>query len=135
MNEQVKFVLVDDDAISNMLSEIIIEDEFPKAEIISFTDPKEGVHFFETAFSNLISNKTFLFLDINMPLMSGWDFLEALKNKEIEMKNNIFIYMLSSSVNPDDLKKAKQNPNIVDFVEKPLTEEFLKQLSEKHSLG
>lgn len=135
MNNKVRFILVDDDAISNMLSEIIIEDEFPKAAIISFTNPLEGVHFFETEFLNSSSNKTFLFLDINMPLMSGWDFLEALKEKEIEMKNNIFIYMLSSSVNPDDLEKSKLNPAIVDFVEKPLNEDFLKKITEKYSLN
>jgi len=116
-----------------MLSEIIIEDEFPDAQIISFTDPKQGIQFFESEFSESSINKTFLFLDINMPLMSGWEFLESLKEKKIEMKNNVFIYMLSSSVNPNDVKKAKLNPNVVDFLEKPLIDEFLKQLSEKHS--
>ncbi|NCT09302.1 MAG: response regulator [Flavobacteriia bacterium] len=133
MSKQVTFILIDDDAISNMLSEIIIEDEFPDAQIISFTDPKQGIQFFESEFSESSINKTFLFLDINMPLMSGWEFLESLKEKKIEMKNNVFIYMLSSSVNLDDVKKAKLNPNVVDFLEKPLIDEFLKQLSEKHS--
>ncbi|OIP45226.1 MAG: hypothetical protein AUK46_12990 [Flavobacteriaceae bacterium CG2_30_31_66] len=133
MSKQVTFILIDDDAISNMLSEIIIEDEFPDAQIISFTDPKQGIQFFESEFSESSINKTFLFLDINMPLMSGWEFLESLKEKKIEMKNNVFIYMLSSSVNPNDVKKAKLNPNVVDFLEKPLIDEFLKQLSEKHS--
>ena len=81
MSKQVTFILIDDDAISNMLSEIIIEDEFPDAQIISFTDPKQGIQFFESEFSESSINKTFLFLDINMPLMSGWEFLESLKEK------------------------------------------------------
>lgn len=134
MNEKTIFILVDDDAINNMLSEMTLEDEFPEAKTISFTDPREGLDYFIANFSESNSYKTFLFLDINMPIMSGWEFLEVLKDKGITEKNTIFIYMLSSSVNPDDMEKTKSNPNIINFVEKPLSEDFLKELIKTYSL-
>jgi CheY-like chemotaxis protein len=131
MDKNVTFVLVDDDAINNMLSEILIEDLYPTAKIISFTDPDDGIDYFTTYYSDENKETTFLFLDINMPLMTGWEFLEILDKKGIKKNDSLYIYMLSSSVNHIDLKKSEQNPNIVNFVEKPLSNEFLNEISEK----
>lgn len=129
MNNQTTFILVDDDAINNMLSEILIEDEFPEAKIISFTDPDEGLNYFKTNFPKENEEKTFLFLDINLPLMTGWEFLEILDKNGFKINESFYIFMLSSSVNHHDLEKSKQNPNIVNFVEKPLNNDFLNQIS------
>ncbi|MDP5092477.1 MAG: response regulator [Polaribacter sp.] len=134
MNTQVTFVLVDDDAINNMLSEILIEDEFPGTKIISFVDPEEAIEFFSTTIPKEENHKLFLFLDVNMPLMTGWDFLERLEQNKVEITDSFYIYMLSSSVNHDDVDKSTKNPNIISFIEKPLNFEFLSQLSTTFSL-
>ncbi|PQJ74544.1 response regulator [Polaribacter gangjinensis] len=134
MKSQVRFVLVDDDAINNMLSEILIEDEFPGVKIISFIDPEDAIEYLSSTDTTEENEKTFLFLDINMPLMTGWEFLERLEQNKIQMKDSFFIYMLSSSVNKDDVDKSAMNSNVVSFVEKPLNFEFLSQLSTTFSL-
>jgi response regulator RpfG family c-di-GMP phosphodiesterase len=129
MNTQVTFVLVDDDVINNMLSEILIDDEFPGVKIISFTDPEEAIAYFISNNSNENNDKIFLFLDINMPLMTGWEFLELLEQNEVKMNTSLYVYMLSSSVNYNDVKKTAMNPNIISFIEKPLNVDFLSELS------
>ena len=134
MNAKVTFVLVDDDAINNMLSEILIQDEFPKATIISFIDPEEAIAYFSSTNATSENEKIFLFLDINMPLMTGWEFLERLEQNKIQLKDSFLIYMLSSSVNKDDVDKSALNTNVLSFVEKPLSFDFLSQLSTTFSL-
>lgn len=72
------------------------------------------------------------FLDINMPVMDGWEFLnEYNKLKGIDTHPKM-IMMLTTSLNPDDRKRAEENSRINDFLTKPLTEESLKMLIEKH---
>ena len=134
LNTQITFILVDDDAINNMLSEILIDDEFPGVKIISFIDPEEAIEYFSKANTPNENEKIFLFLDINMPLMTGWEFLERLEQNKVDINDSFYIYMLSSSVNNDDVEKSSKNPKIVSFVEKPLNFEFLSQLSTTFSL-
>lgn len=72
-----------------------------------------------------------VFLDINMPIMDGWEFLEALNQED--MKDNIWVIMLTSSVNPADRKKADSYAQVLEYIEKPLNESKLNSLKEnKH---
>jgi CheY-like chemotaxis protein len=66
-----------------------------------------------------------IFLDINMPGMSGWEFLEEYKKLSDNQKAKIILVMLTSSVNPEDEKKAEQTGKISKFVNKPFTIEKL----------
>lgn len=125
MEDKIDFILVDDDPINNMLSELTISDVFPEAKIIAFTNPKEGLEFLLTSLGPSRGGKPILFLDLNMPIMSGWDFLAQFELAEQDVKAQLQINILSSSVDPMDLEKAKQNVHVNDFIEKPLTEEVL----------
>ncbi|WP_223445005.1 response regulator [Polaribacter litorisediminis] len=116
-----RFLLVDDDPINNLLTKIVIEKSFKKAHIHAFTMPEDGLAFIKSAPNNQpIEGKTILFLDINMPVLSGWDCLEAFELFDPSIKDNYNIYILSSSVDPKDINRAKENPLIIDFIEKPL---------------
>ncbi|WP_435354905.1 response regulator [Emticicia sp. SJ17W-69] len=123
-----KFILVDYDSINNMLNEFIISSEFPDAEIIAFTLPLKGLEYILSFYGNMNAKKTILFLDINMPKMSGWDFMVQIEKADAVIKENLIIYILSSSINLADINKAKENPNIVGYIEKPLTTEFIQSL-------
>ncbi|WP_077349175.1 response regulator [Algoriphagus sp. A40] len=125
MEDKIDFILVDDDPINNMLSELTITDVFPDAKIIAFTNPKEGLEFLLTPLVSSNGKKLILFLDLNMPIMSGWEFLAQFEMAEPGVKDQLQINILSSSVDPMDLEKAKQNAYVNDFIEKPLTEEVL----------
>lgn len=66
-----------------------------------------------------------LFLDINMPTITGWEFLEKFQEFTDSVKNQFNIYMLSSSIDPSDIQRAKLNPLVIDFIEKPLSKAIL----------
>ncbi|MDO3695212.1 response regulator [Wenyingzhuangia sp. chi5] len=118
------FILIDDDNISNFINERMIRIEYPDAEVVPYTNPIKGLEFISTH----LTKKYFLFLDINMPEMTGWEFIEQINQADINVKENLQIYMLSSSVEPSDLERVKNYDNIVGFIEKPLNSKFLVSL-------
>jgi CheY-like chemotaxis protein len=69
-----------------------------------------------------------IFLDLTMPIMDGWDFLEALKQSSMPGKENMEIYVLSSSINPSDKTRALNYAQVKDYITKPLAEERLQQI-------
>jgi response regulator RpfG family c-di-GMP phosphodiesterase len=66
-----------------------------------------------------------IFLDIRMPQMGGFEFLQEYDKLSIENKQSIKIFMLSSSLDPTDLKKSTNNKYITQFIHKPLTQKTL----------
>lgn len=66
-----------------------------------------------------------IFLDINMPKMNGWEFLEEYRHLDIKQKARITILMLTTSANPSDLKRAKEIEDVTGYKTKPLTIEML----------
>jgi CheY-like chemotaxis protein len=120
-------VLIDDDYISNILTAETIKESYPEDQIISFTDAVEGLTF---VVNKLISNQSIiLFLDVNMPGMSGWDVIDSLLSLESkDLFHLIRIYMLSSSIDYGDKTKAHNYNCVSGYLEKPLNEEDFKDI-------
>lgn len=115
-------LLVDDDPQNNFLSKMVLKISLGTIEVTDFVVPEVGLEYIESEFiPRPDGEKTTLLLDINMPTMSGWEFLEKFDNFKEHLKKQFSIYILSSSVDPSDIRRAKQNPLVVDFIEKPLT--------------
>jgi len=111
-------IIIDDDPINNLLTTKIIQLDFPKAEVITFLDPQAGLDYI---YALPDQNKTLLLLDINMPKLSGWDVLEILDGYPDSIKGRLDIYMFTSSISLEDKQKAKDNPLVLGFIEKPLS--------------
>jgi len=73
-----------------------------------------------------------IFLDINMPKMDGWEFMEAYKELRANQKAKVVVVMLTTSTNPSDKERAGQFPDIIGFNSKPLTEEILNRILERN---
>ena len=125
---QKRFIVIDDDSINNLLCSKNIKKNIPDAEVITFTEAEKGLDYIKSNFSKPNMGSAILFLDINMPIMSGWEFMQQFEKVDTVIKNQISIYILSSSIHQDDKQKAKNHPDVVDYIEKPLSVEFLKNI-------
>lgn len=132
MNKNKHFIIIDDDSVNNMVCNMVISHALPGATVKTFTEPTVALSKVEAEMEQFKDDKIIVFLDINMPEMSGWEFLQALEKTHDLSENRYMIFMASSSVNPEDKLKAMQNPHIVDFIEKPLTKEIVLHLSENY---
>lgn len=128
--DEFKFVLVDDDPINNLICQKIIKRVFSEIEVVAFTNPLNGLDYILSTFDKTNRDKFVLFLDINMPQMSGWELMDHLDKNGLNQQKQWTIYILSSSVNPVDLEKSRANAHITGFAEKPLREDFVRQLKE-----
>lgn len=126
MSQPNRFIVIDDDALNNKICRVCIEKIDKGADVVTFTDPKAGFDHIVTEYSRTDHTATAtLFLDINMPIMNGWEFLELFDKQEETLKSRLKIYILSSSVDKRDMEKAKENKNVVYYLIKPLTKETI----------
>jgi CheY-like chemotaxis protein len=70
-----------------------------------------------------------ILLDLNMPIMSGWEFLERFEELDEIIKKQVKIYILSSSVDPRDKERAGKNKDVEDYIVKPLTKEIVLEIT------
>lgn len=124
-----QFLIVDDDPQNNSLSRMAIRKVLGNVPVKDFEVPETGLEYIGNDFETGIGNeKTVLLLDINMPTMTGWEFLEEFEKLSENIKQQFQIYMLSSSVDPSDIERATSNPLVTDFIEKPLNKEALERM-------
>jgi CheY-like chemotaxis protein len=116
--------LIDDDLIYQFTAKRIIELVDPLQKVLVFSNGKEAIDFFaqQSPKSELLPDV--IFLDINMPVMNGWEFLDAYNSIKTELDKPISIYMISSSVDEKDKIRSKTF-NVRDFIEKPINKEMM----------
>lgn len=128
MEKPVGIILIDDDEPTNYLHELIIEESNCTDEVMTFASAEKALEYFESRRIESFFSHQLIFLDINMPRMDGWEFLERFEKLGKSNLGNYKIIMLTTSVNPDDKQKATQHFNVSGFYNKPLTEELLEKL-------
>jgi len=122
-------LLIDDNAADNRYNQIIMEE-------MNITDNIQLAETGQEALNILSQNETahphLILLDINMPRMNGWEFLEAYKKLALNKETKDIVVVLTTSMNPDDKKKAEQISGVAEFDIKPLTPAMLQSILEKY---
>ncbi len=126
-------MLIDDNEIDNLINQRIIESSGICKYIFTHTGGKSAIEFLKNAekiagAGNTAMMPEVIFLDIDMPLMDGFQFLDEFENLTEATKKFCRIVMLTSSINSRDVKKSKKYDNVKEYINKPLTKESLKSM-------
>lgn len=113
------FTLIDDDETTHYLVSVLLRKEMATAKFNSFVNALDFLNVYNEQFQSDI-----ILLDINMPRMNGWQLLDQLKGKVI----NIPIYMFSSSADSRDVERVKDYAMVKGYITKPLTLQLVKDL-------
>lgn len=118
--------VVDDDPIyANAFKNLLVSWKIANP-FLFFSNGKDALDFMLIKEASALPD--ILLLDLNMPSMNGWQFLENYLQIEAEIKKKISIYLVSSSIWEDDLRRAKQNLLVQDFISKPIFKDKLLQI-------
>lgn len=118
-------LLIDDNYIDNFVTLKILESSNFASEIIVKRSATEAIE----ALREHLIRPDVIFLDIRMPQMNGFEFLQEYDLIDVDNKENVKIFMLSSSLDPTDLKRSEDNKYITQFLYKPLTHKTLEEIS------
>jgi len=129
----VRFIIVDNDPVNNLLCSLTIKDAAGEVEIQTFNFPVKAFEYITNSDPHT-DDFTVLLLDINMPIWSGWDFLDNFEMLDEKIKRQVKIYIISSSIDTSDKQRARENKNVVDYIEKPLSEKTVSSMLEQQWL-
>lgn len=124
-----RFIIVDDDPTSNLICDFNIKRFDPTACVKSFLEPEEALEFIKQSYNKDEEDtlQTLLLLDVNMPSMTGFDFLKRFDTFSANVKAAFCIYMLTSSIE-DFSEKAEGFPTVTGFLSKPLKISHLEEI-------
>ncbi len=125
----VNILLVDDDEINNFISVKLIKKTILNSEIVSCLNGRFAID--QLLSRDVADLPDIIFLDINMPIMNGWEFLDEYERLNVDPERKIKIFIISSSVFSNDINKAKSYPSVVDFISKPLNMEKIAEVFDR----
>ena len=131
-----RFIVIDDNPINVLVSEHIIKKVSKNAQIKTFALATLALQHIEEEYGKTDSNiPTLLFLDLHMPVMDGFEFLERFLKLDTDIQKQFKIIVLSATADDLELKKAIAYSCVTDYREKPLTIKVLKKLIEENAFS
>ncbi|MGK7396671.1 MAG: response regulator [Candidatus Cyclobacteriaceae bacterium M3_2C_046] len=131
-NKYYAVMLIDDNEIDNLINQKMIEAANITQHIFTHTGARSAIEFLRNIekISNIAQEvlPDIIFLDIDMPLMDGFQFLDEFEKLSEDTKKKCNIVMLTSSINPQDVNKSKKYSYVKKYINKPLSQENLEKL-------
>lgn len=125
-------LLIDDDEPTNFLNRLTLEQAGCAREIRVAQGGQEALDYLYSCGGEGSPRPDLIFLDINMPAMDGWEFLQRYRSLPADRKADIVLIMLTTSLNPDDELRTKAIPEVSGFENKPLDQQRLMALLDKY---
>lgn len=131
MSAKINLLVIDDDDINIFIIKKIVEKTGYEAQMVAKTNGQLAIDYLKELKDGGLNFPDLILVDINMPVLNGWEFLEAYD--QLGWQHNVDMYMLSSSVYENDIEKAKTYKTVKGFISKPLSIERLIELFEAKS--
>jgi len=121
-------MIIDDNIIDlYIISRMITKNNFGK-NILHYTEAEDAMKYLQNNQDNIAALPEIIFIDIYMPLMSGFEFMEEYEKLSITLKKYCRAYIVSSTIDNEDIARSINNKNVVSFHVKPITKEFLDRI-------
>lgn len=124
-------LLVDDDKATNFLNSFVIQRQEVARELLIAQNGRKALETIKEYYHERAHSPELVFLDINMPVMNGFEFLEAFHSLEPDYRRSVVIVVLTTSSNPKDIERM-QSMGITEFINKPLSKDTLVELINKY---
>jgi CheY-like chemotaxis protein len=135
MKQQLKSILlVDDDPATNFLHTLILRGMHCTESIKTVLNGKEALEYLRAAHAGEHPVPELVFLDINMPVTNGWEFLEEYETLPLEQRSKTVIVMLTTSLNPDDIARSEKYEDVQAYRHKPLEVKMMTAILEEFFL-
>lgn len=126
LDTNINLLVIDDDDINIFIIKKIVEKTGYAINMVSKSNGQQAIDYLNDVISANQPLPHLILIDINMPVMNGWEFVEAYQTLGIEQR--VDLYILSSSVYENDIEKTKSYSTVKGFISKPLSIERLKEL-------
>lgn len=126
LDNKINLLVIDDDDINIFIIKKIVEKTGLAINMTSKANGQQAIDFIKETLSNPEQFPHLVLIDINMPIMNGWEFVEAYQM--LNVQQSVDMYILSSSVYENDIEKTKSYSSVKGFISKPLSIERLTEL-------
>lgn len=125
--------IIDDDPMFVFGIKRMLERKFQVGNIVVFSNGQEALDYFaELAGSAQVQSiPGIILLDINMPILDGWGFLDGFAKLEPQLGKGIKMYLVTSSIDRPDIEKAKKTPRVLEYIVKPVKEDKIREILSK----
>ena len=123
-----KVFIIDDDPINHRIAQIMIEKYQVFNEYISYTEAEVALTFLKENLKNAADLPDVILLDLNMPVVDGWDFLEVFESLQKELVKVIHIFIVTSSVDEKDKIRSQVYSSVKGFISKPLSPDIIRSI-------
>ncbi len=127
-----RVLIIDDDNPSNFLNSMVVEEAGCAKETVVTTNGKKALDYLTKASHGDFPRPEIIFLDINMPVMDGWEFLEEYERLDKSQKGKVIVVMLSVALNKSDKEKMDALVYVNEFIDKPLETKHIHNIIEKY---
>lgn len=122
-------MIIDDNNIDRYISSrLIVKNNFAN-KLLEYDSAVDALHYLKANQHDIDSLPNIIFVDIYMPIMSGFEFMEAFNKLPLSLKTYCKVFIISSTIDELDISRVRIDPNVFGFQEKPITKKFLEKIT------